>query len=85
MNESNEKIFSQEYKAQLKARWHENPAAYQWPLKDLDIIHAKMFKAIKEGVASLDGPAVKGTCKVLGIKNTYKSVAAFLTENKIKL
>ncbi len=32
------------------------------------------------GCADIKGPAVKATCKALGIKNTYKAIKEFLSK-----
>jgi len=38
----------------------------------------KFMTALKNGTADKDGAAVKSTCKALGIKCTYKAIAAYL-------
>ena len=38
----------------------------------------KMTRGLTNGSAGKDGEGIKRTCKVLGIKHTYKAIKAFL-------
>lgn len=39
---------------------------------------AKMTRKLRDGGANKEGKGVKTTCKLLGIKYTYKAIAAYL-------
>ena len=39
----------------------------------------KMTRGLINGSASKDGEGITRTCKVLGIKHTYKAIKAFLS------
>jgi hypothetical protein len=77
---SNADKFFQEYARQLERALVEHPEEYQWPASELPNVLQKMCTAIERGTANKDSRAIKGTCKVLGIKHTYTAIRQYLAE-----
>ncbi len=50
-------------------------AADKWTPEELT---KKMIAGLLDGTADKDGEGIKRTCKVLGIKHTYKTIKEFL-------
>lgn len=70
--------FAEVYTAALKTAHAEHPEIYTFPASELPIVTEQMLAAWRRGSASNTGPAIKATCKALGIKTTYKAIRAYL-------
>lgn len=68
---TNTETFQNAYLAEIAAR----QASGELPQGDWA---QKMLDGIISGDAAIDGPACKAVCKTLGLKNTYKAIAAYL-------
>jgi hypothetical protein len=83
---ANRDIFIAEYTKQLTTEYaHDagymamlarNPPDRPHTLPELAV---RMTDSLKSGAANKDGNAIKRTCKVLGIKHTYKALKEFLS------
>jgi hypothetical protein len=52
--------------------------AYAWPAEDVPKVAAKMIAAVADRCYNKEGRAMQETCKVLGIKHTYKAINDFI-------
>jgi hypothetical protein len=75
--------FMVEYAKQLEKAVREHPEEYLWPIEHVPEVVARMREAIKTGTYNKDSGAFKQTCKVLGIKHTYKAIAAFINKEGV--
>lgn len=65
------------YKQHLEKQVRAYPQAYNWPAEKTPEVVIKMAAAFDRRSAHLDTPAIKLTCKDLGIKSTQKAVFGF--------
>lgn len=77
MNENKER-FSSEYTKALIECVSDPKHEYCYGVDQVPGVVAKMLPAIFSGSASYDGPAIKLTCKRLGIKATRKAILAYV-------
>lgn len=75
--ETHFQIWSRTYAKHLKAAMLEHPEKYL-PGLDPDTVAAKMNAAFFRGSANKDSKSVKRTCRELGIRHTYKAIAAYI-------
>jgi hypothetical protein len=73
----NQGLFLAEFRRIYAELAKENPA-YRANLGNLPWLSLKIMEGLRTGTAMKDGPVVKGACKALGIKNTYRAIAEFL-------
>lgn len=78
MNEAKLDLFICEYAKWLREYRNQCPNEYEWPVEMMDTVLERMSAAIRRGSFSKDGKAFAATCKVLGIKNTYKAISEYL-------
>ncbi len=76
--------FMQEFESQL-ANLHANGSrtAYKWPIEDLPLVVGRMNLALTTRGYERSAPAVKATCKALGIKPTYDAISGFINSDKL--
>jgi hypothetical protein len=84
-NEANYKEFVAVYTEQLE-RVYGNDAGYMAMLarmpegrNTIEGLAIRMTAGLLSGAANKDGDAIKGTCKQLKIKQTYKAIREYLT------
>ena len=77
MSENKER-FSTEYAKALTECVSDPKHGYIYDVDQVPGVVAKMLPAIFSGMANYDGPAIKLTCKRLGIKCTKKAILAFV-------
>lgn len=70
--------FSKIYADALMECVASHPSHFSYTIADVPRVVYKMTAAFASGFYSKDGPAVKLTCKRLGIANTYTAINAFL-------
>jgi len=66
------------YREKLFEAHTANSNVYWWPIANIDQVCAKMRDALLNGCFNKDGPAAKATLKALGIKPTFKAIAAYI-------
>ena len=71
-------FFKTVYGQALKQAHEQNPSEYVWPAYELLMVFSRMCVAIDKGTFNKDSKAFKITCKVLGIKHTYKAINEYL-------
>lgn len=74
--------FIKEYQKQLTAAVEQNPDKYTYGISFVPEIVNRIRQAIQAGSFNKDGLAFKMTCKVLGIKHTYKDIAHFIANHE---
>lgn len=79
---TNEELFIETYKEQLKIAHSLERIDYAWPIEQFDEVFERMTSAIKRRCFHNGSLAFKMTAKKLGIKNTYKEIYAFLDQRK---
>lgn len=72
----NKEFFFENFREQLWIGAKEGK--YLWSINRLPQIFEKLKAAILSGNFDKDGFAVKQTCKILNIKNTYKAINEYL-------
>lgn len=75
--------FMVEFRNQLAQLHDKNPQLYKWPITELPTVVGRMSLALNNAAYEITAPAVKATCKVLGIKNTYVAVQVFINGDKL--
>jgi len=73
--------FIAEYTKQLRLAVLNFPNEYAYPVEQVPHVVSLMREAIRLGSFSKDSRAFKETCKVLGIKHTYKEIAHFIANH----
>lgn len=56
----------------------QHPDEYPWPKKEIPAILDRMRGAFSRQSYNKDGRAIKQTCKLLGVKYTYRDINAYL-------
>lgn len=75
---SNRQFFKTIYMIELKKSHEQKPGRYAWPEGELMEVFGRMCTAIDKGSFNKDSDAFKRTCKVLGIKHTYRDIESFI-------
>lgn len=75
--------FMQEFCNQLADLHAQNPRRYKWPITELPNVVGRMKTSLVYNGYEKDAPAVKATCKALGIKNTYEAINMFINSDKL--
>ena len=70
--------FAEEFRRQLEIAMREHPEDYMRGVT-ASVIADRMIEAFKARTYNKDGRAVRATCKVLGVKHTYRDINAFLS------
>ncbi len=70
--------FVAEYHTQLTNAVTKYPSEYAFGLEKVPQVVDNMTVAFKNATYNKDGRAIKTTCKILGIKHTYKDINAYL-------
>jgi hypothetical protein len=78
MEISNQKKFYDVYVQHLKQCSIEYPEQYKFSEDKAEEVAQRMIKAFMNSKAKKDGPAIKRTCKTLGIGYTYKAIEQYL-------
>jgi hypothetical protein len=71
------RLFMKEYERQLRRCVEMRPEDYSYPLAHIPAVLERMGNAIDRHSFSNRSPAIRATCKVLGIKSTYAAIIAF--------
>lgn len=80
MNENYIK-FNTELQKQYAYLYDNDPDyAYAKKNNSPEVLADKMTKSLSVGQANKDGKGIKNTCKVLGVKYTYKAIQEYLTQ-----
>ena len=66
------------YQEKLQDAVIQHPTEYAYAVSMVPLVVERMSKAIVNGTYHLSGPALKATCKALGIKMTYKAINTYL-------
>jgi hypothetical protein len=79
MTNNNITVFRNELTRQYEALFANDPNyAYAAARTTPAALADKMTAGLATGGANKDGDGIKRTCKTLGIKHTYRAIAAFL-------
>jgi hypothetical protein len=78
LSQTNREFFKTLYGIELKKAHKQNRDEYVWPAEEFLKVFERMCNAFDTGSYSKDSKAIKNTCKLLGIKHTYKAIDAFL-------
>ena len=70
--------FREVYHEELRKARAAKPTDYFWPEEKLGEVVDKMIDAVRRGSFQKEGVAFRATFRKLGIKDTYKAVAAWL-------
>jgi len=73
--------FIKVYIEELEAVVRKHPEEYRWPIENFQRIIEKMIEGFRTKTYSLEGRAIRATCKRLDIHQTYKDINAFLDKN----
>ena len=73
--------FIKEYAKQLELAVRNYPNEYGWPVENVPVVVERMRAAIQAKKYNKDSRAFKATCKVLGIKHTYKDIEHFVANH----
>lgn len=68
------------YAEELKRAIEEHPDQYWFGVDAVHAVVEKMFGAFRKRCYNKDTPAIKGLCKRMGIKHTYRDINAFFAE-----
>lgn len=73
----------------LASKVQEQPEVYAYPVAEVPNVCARLRAAIERGrsfrAINKDSPAIKATCKALGIKHTYTAIDAWLVDDDTRL
>lgn len=75
---SNQQKFYNTYLEKLQECVNKYPEHYSYDEKQVKFVADKMYSAFIKRSANKDGPAIKMTCKELGIGYTYKAIEEYL-------
>lgn len=75
---TNQKMFYDTYLEKLQECVNKYPDQYSYNQEQIKVVADKMFSAFMKRSANKDGPAIKMTCKKLGIGYTYKAIEQYL-------
>ena len=70
--------FLRVYRERLEQARLAHPDEYTWPLSELDVVYGRMVPAIDRGTFNKDSRTFRNTCRELGIRHTYKAIAAYI-------
>jgi hypothetical protein len=76
---NNRDTFRAAYLEKLTEAHAKHPEEYFYAAKQIPIVVDMMILSLVTGGANI-GPAVKATCRKVGIKATYGAIKAYLTE-----
>lgn len=80
---TNRELFRARYEQELRAqRPQDTTGAYSWSIERLPEICDLMVAGLAKGSANKDSPAIKRTCKALGVKHTYAGIQEFLSRQQ---
>ena len=74
--------FLQAYAKCLESCITAHPENYSYGVDKVPVMVYRFLNAMKDGTYCNDGQAFRDACKVLGIKNTFKAVNAFMAVRK---
>lgn len=72
-----ENQFYNTYREELRRAIMEYPTEYAYSVDQSDQVCDRMILAFKSGSFNKDSRAIKATCKLLGIKHTYKAISNY--------
>lgn len=75
---TNQKKFYNTYLEKLQECVKKYPNEYAYSEDQVKVVADKMYAAFLKRSANKEGPAVKMTCKTLGIGYTYKAIEEYL-------
>lgn len=70
--------FGRVYSIELLQAVIDHPEEYSWPIENVPQVATKMLTAILQNNFNKESRAIKATCKLLGIKHTYKAIDAYI-------
>jgi hypothetical protein len=70
--------FMGHYERHLRALVVQPSLGYAFALADVPAVVARMRRAFEADTYSLDGHALRGTCRALGIRSTRQAINAYL-------
>lgn len=74
-------LFQAVYRASLTQALRDNPIEYAWPADHIPQIAERMADGLLNGRANKDGEAIRRTCRLLGIKHSYRAIRAFMSQH----
>ena len=75
---SNIDTFMNIFEEEMRANMARSPGSYSFGLDGLPGILAKFRESLSKDSYSIEGPAIKATCKRLKIRRTYGAIRAYL-------
>jgi predicted DNA-binding protein (MmcQ/YjbR family) len=75
---TNQIKFYETYMEKLQECVNKYPEQYSYDNTQVKVVADKMFAAFMKRSANKEGPAIKMTCKKLGIGYTYKAIEQYL-------